>query len=103
MHIFVEAFNSTSVSLSWSEASCSGSCPAGIISYFYQIHYSKQCEFDEYGRVGSGTTDNRMANITGLHPCSDYTFIVFGIIGYVQSLYSSTTITTAGGEGKWVL
>ena len=88
----------TSINFSWSESTCSGSCPNDITGYSYMLVGTAT-----NSKITNGTTgaDERMVTITGLTPCTQYEFGVAGISGTVTSDYRNKSVTTAG-EGRLI-
>ena len=89
--IRAESILTTSIQVSWSEASCLGTCPDGITGYSYKLQQNGN-------EIDIGTTDDneRTVTIVGLTPCTIYEFAVAGISGSVTGNYSILSATTAG-------
>ena len=90
--IKAESILTTSIQVSWSEATCLSSCPVGITSYVYELQLH-----NGHG-IKSGTTgaNERTVTFTGLTPCTLYVFIVAAFSDSVLSNAQSESIPTAG-------
>ena len=89
--IRAESILTTSIQISWSEASCLGTCLDGITGYSYKLQQNGN-------EIESGTTstNERTVTIVGLTLCTVYEFIVAGISGSVTGNQGLEYVTTAG-------
>ena len=86
----------TSIQFSWSDATCSSSCPDGITGYIYNLE-----QVTSGARIADGTTGayETMVTIRGLTMCTEYSFYVAAVSGSVTGTYHTKSVTTAPGEG----
>ena len=88
----------TSISFSWSEASCSSNCPDGITGYIYNlIDVATETLIDQ----GTPGANERMVTVEGLTMCTEYEFHVAGMSGSVRGNYLRKSVTTAAGIGRY--
>ncbi|XP_072041090.1 uncharacterized protein [Amphiura filiformis] len=85
----------TSITFSWSVATCPDTCPDGITGYLYIL--LRRVTGIEVGRGTTGANE-RMVTISGLTPCTEYSFTVAGISGSQVGQYSDGNDVTTSGE-----
>ncbi|XP_072048926.1 receptor-type tyrosine-protein phosphatase delta-like [Amphiura filiformis] len=93
--VILESVLATTITFSWSEDACPDPCPDGITGYSYRL-----LQTETGAEVGGGTTNTneRMVTITGLTPCTGYSFSVAGINASSTGNYSDATLVTTEGE-----
>ncbi|XP_072048736.1 uncharacterized protein [Amphiura filiformis] len=96
--ITIESVLATSITFSWSEDACPDPCPDGITGYSYRL---LQTGTGAELNGGATNANERMVTITGLTPCTEYSFSVAGISGGNTGEYSNATIVTTAEEGPW--
>ncbi|XP_072041054.1 receptor-type tyrosine-protein phosphatase F-like [Amphiura filiformis] len=84
-----------SIAFSWSVAMCPDTCPDGITGYSYIL-----LRTGTEVVVSSGTTiaSEMIVTISGLSPCTEYSFTVAGISGTQTGRYSDVKYVTTLGE-----
>ena len=92
----VDSVLTTSLSFSWSEATCPGPCPNGITGYTYRL-----MEVVTTTEIDGGTTDadERFVTVSGLVMCTEYSFYVAGNSGNDIGSYSDEKAVTTFGQG----
>ncbi|XP_072048918.1 uncharacterized protein [Amphiura filiformis] len=93
--ITIESVLATSITFSWSEDACPDPCPDGITGYSYRL---LQTGTGAELNGGATNANERMVIITGLTPCTEYSFSVAGISGGNTGAYSNATLVTTAEE-----
>ena len=87
-----DALLSTSITFTWSEATCDDPC-SGITGYEWQLLQSGS-------EVNSGMTVETTVTIPDLTPCTQCTFHVAGVSADGRGSFSEETLVTTDGEGN---
>ncbi|XP_072048750.1 uncharacterized protein [Amphiura filiformis] len=93
--VIIESVLTTTITFSWSEDACPDPCPDGITGYSYRL---LQTETGAEVNGGDTNANERMVTITGLTPCTEYSFSVAGISASNTGNYSDATIVTTADE-----